>query len=199
MSDKLKIEKLILVEGKYDKIRLENIVDSNIFVLNGFKIFNDTNAIETIKSLADDREILLLTDSDTAGYKIRVYLSKVLSSKKITHVFIPQIKGKEKRKEQCSAEGYLGVEGVSDEILLSVLSKYAVSKIIKDEITTTDLFNLGYMGVSGAKERKNELLRFLGVQTNISNTFLLRILNERFTLNEFKNIKLNFYGDDEND
>ena len=185
--DKLNIDKLILVEGKYDKIRLENIVNSDIFVLNGFGIFKNKTAISTIKKLSRNKEILILTDSDTAGYKIRVYLSSVLEGYKITNVFIPQIVGKEKRKTLPSAEGFLGVEGVSDDQLREVLEKFTTDIQKREEISVSDLFKLGLTGGDGSKKRKNQLLKSLGVQQNISNRFLLRILNDRFTLDEFLN------------
>ena len=185
---KLIIDKLILVEGKYDKIRLENIVDADIFVLNGFGIYNNKQALKTIKSIAGEREILLITDSDFAGYKIRVYLSKVLKSNKIANVFVPQIEGKEKRKILPSAQGFLGVEGISDDVLIEILSEYASERSNRNEITHTHLYQLGFTGSSGATARKNSLLRFLGVQTNISNNFLLKILNERYTLSDFEKI-----------
>lgn len=185
--NRIKINELIVVEGKYDKIRLENIIDADIFVLNGFRIFKNKEMIATIKALAGDRNIIVLTDSDTAGYKIRVYLSKVLHQNQIINVFIPQIKGKEKRKTSPSAQGFVGVEGISDDVLLEALEKYKSKKNSNQTITVTDLYKLGFTGTDGAVERKNKLLASLGVQTNISNKFLLKILNDRFTIEEFKN------------
>ncbi len=188
--DKLKIDRLIIVEGRYDKIRLENIVDAPIIVVNGFRIYNDKKLKQTILSLARDRGVLILTDSDTAGYKIRVYLSKILSGCDVINVFAPEIKGKEKRKSSPSKQGLVGVEGTDDEILRSVLSEYTQVNSVKGGITTALLYELGYIGSKGAKEQKNALLEYLGVQKNISNTFLLRILNSHFTVKEFVDLKI---------
>ncbi len=193
---KISIDKLIIVEGKYDKIKLENIVDADILAIDGFRIFNNKKEIDTIKSIARDREILIITDSDAAGYKIRVYLSKVLSNNKIVNVFVPQIKGKESRKKAYSAQGFLGVEGISDDIILAALQNFTCQcKKNKDDITVTDLYLLGLTGREGSKEKKNVLLNFLGVQNNISNAFLLKILNDRFTKEEFLNLKIFNNGD----
>lgn len=182
---KLKIDKLIIVEGKYDKIRLSNIVDANIIETGGFSIFKDEKTKNTIKNLVRGRGALILTDSDTAGYNIRVYLSKILGKKNVTHVMVPQIEGKERRKKAPSAQGYVGVEGTDDKILYDILKEYSTDKIALGDMNEADLYAVGLMGVCGAKERKNKLLISLGVQQNISNKFLLNILNERYTREQF--------------
>lgn len=186
--DKLHIDKLIIVEGKYDKIRLENIVDATVIAVNGFRVFNDLKLRETLRALSKNG-VIILTDSDRAGYKIRVFLSGILSGCEITDVFVPQIQGKERRKQEMSAEGFLGIEGIPDQILRSCLLKFCSDSSRKGCITTSDLFELGYTGCSGARERKNALLKYLGVQTDISNKFFLRILNERFTKSELADLK----------
>ena len=183
--DKLKIDRLIIVEGKYDKIRLSNIVDADIISVNGFSVFKDNELKKTIKNLAAEKGVLILTDSDTAGYKIRVYLQKILNGCDIANAFAPEIKGKEKRKQQPSASGFVGIEGTDDNLLKNVLLEYAKDSRTDAQITFSDLYELGYLGTSGASRRKNKLLEFLGVQKNISNTFLLRILNRKMTREEF--------------
>lgn len=188
---KLKIDKLIIVEGKYDKIRLENIVDANIIAVNGFRIFNDKNIKETIKTLAKNNGAIILTDSDTAGYRIRVYLSEILTGCEVINVFSPEIPGKEKRKTEISASGFLGVEGTPDDVLIELLTDCVTHKDTFSEIEYSDLYELGLMGKSDSKSRKNELLLHLGIQRNISNTFLLRILNDKFTKNELYRFVLN--------
>lgn len=188
--EKLKIEKLILVEGRYDKLRLENIVDAPIIAVDGFRIFNNENTKKTIVSLARERGVIILTDSDTAGYKIRVYLSKILSGCEVYNIFAPEIIGKEKRKATPSAQGFVGIEGTDDGILRTLLLQYSSKRRQRREITTSLLYELGYIGTAGAKERKNALLKYLGVQRNVSNTFLLRILNSKFTKKEFIDLKI---------
>ena len=185
---KLKIDKLIIVEGKYDKIRLSNIVDANIIETGGFSIFKDAKAKATLKNLARQNGALILTDSDTAGYNIRVYLSKILGTQNITHVMTPQIKGKERRKAVPSAQGFVGIEGTDDKILYDLLKEYSVDKKPVGNMTQADLFAVGLMGAEGSKDRKNKFLSSIGIQQNISNNFFLNILNERFTREQFYSI-----------
>lgn len=189
-KEKLVIDRLIIVEGRYDKIKLENIVSADIFAVNGFSVFKDKATVKTIKELAKSRGVLLLTDSDVAGYKIRVYLEKILTGVDIVNVFIPQLRGKEKRKSVPSKQGYLGVEGVSDECLYNALVPYTGQIKVSSDIDVALLYTLGYTGVFGAKEYKNKLLKHIGVQSDISNKFLLRILNERYTKEEFIKLSL---------
>ena len=185
---KLKIDRLIIVEGKYDKIRLSNVVDADVIAVNGFSVFKDEEMKRTLKQLASQKGVLILTDSDTAGYKIRVFISQILSGCDVVNVLAPQISGKEKRKTAPSAQGYVGIEGTDDEVLVKLLSEFVSDKEIKADILPSDLFQLGYMGCDGAKERKNALLLSLGVQQNISNKFLLRLLNQKYTREEFYNL-----------
>lgn len=187
---KLQINKLIVVEGKYDKIKLSNITDAKIFVVNGFGIFNDDKAKKTLRALAHDKDVLILTDSDTAGYKIRVFLTKILSGNNIINVFAPEIRGVERRKSRPSKSGVLGVEGMDDDTLINVLSEYADNQAPRDDIKLIHLYELGYTGLNGSKDKKNRLLEYLNVQKNISNKFLLRILNDKFTLEQFINLKI---------
>ena len=184
--EKLRIDKLIVVEGKYDKIRLSNIVDANIIDVGGFSLYNNVNLKSTLKSLAKKNGVILLTDSDVAGYKIRVFLNKILSGCEIHNVITPQIEGKETRKTAPSKEGYLGIEGIDDATLLSLLSSYTKTSAKKiGDIAVSDLYELGFCGKPDSKRKKNLLLKKLGVQQNISNNFLLGILNTQFTKQQF--------------
>lgn len=182
---KIKIDKLVIVEGKYDKIRLSNIINAEIIAVNGFSVFNDNALKETLKNLAREKGALILTDSDIAGYKIRVYLSKILGNVEIINVLAPPIQGKEKRKAYPSAQGFVGIEGTSDEILYNLLSRYSEDKETRDDIKPVHLYELGFVGKENSKKMKKSLTDKLGVQPNISNKFLLRILNDRYTLFEF--------------
>lgn len=185
---KLKIDKLIIVEGKYDKIRLSNIVDAKIIETGGFSIFKDQQAKATLKQLAKQHGAIILTDSDTAGYKIRVYLTKILGTQNIINIMPPQIEGKESRKQTPSAQGFVGIEGTDDQILYDLLKRYSNDAKPIGDMTVSDLYSVGLIGVAGAKERKNKLLLSLGVQQNVSNSFLLAILNERYTKDQFYEI-----------
>ncbi len=119
----LKLEQAIITEGRYDKIRLANIVDALIITTEGFRIFSDPEKREFIRRLADTVGIIVLTDSDAAGFRIRSYIQNIAPDGKIINAYIPDICGKERRKTQSSAEGKLGVEGVADEIILDALKK----------------------------------------------------------------------------
>lgn len=185
---KLVINKLIVVEGKYDKIRLENIVDAKIIAVNGFGIFNNERMRASVKSLARNGAIIL-TDSDTAGYRIRVFINSILSGCEVYNVFLPQIAGTEPRKTKPSAQGFLGVEGISDKEITERLSEFADGvPAPRADITSADLYELGLTGASGAFERRNALLKKMGVQSNISAKFLLRLINERYTRAEFEDL-----------
>ena len=121
----IRINQAVIVEGKYDKIKLSSIIDGIIIVTNGFRIFKDTEKLELIRYYASTTGIIILTDSDSAGRKIRGYIKGAVNGGDIRNVYIPDILGKEKRKEKPSAEGKLGVEGVDADILLDALEKVA--------------------------------------------------------------------------
>ena len=197
--DKLHTDKLIVVEGWYDKLRLENIVDAPVIAVGGFRVFNDKKLHASLRALSKNG-VIVITDSDSAGYKIRVFLSKILHDCDITDVFVPQICGKEPRKNVPSAQGFLGVEGISDDVLVRCLERFCVPLSFLehspnaskdgDKITVSDLYELGYTGTDGSRRRKSALLRFLGVQDGVSNRFPLKILNQRFTRKELADLKL---------
>ena len=182
---KIAISKLVIVEGKYDKIKLENILDADIVAVDGFGACRKTDKMRLIKELAEKKGVLIATDSDYAGYKIRVRLQSILKNAEISHVFIPNIKGKEKRKQSPSKEGFLGLEGIEDSKLYELFVPYASSIIRKDDIKTIHLYELGLIGKENSNQKRSEFLDSLGIAHRISNTMLLRLLNERFTLDKF--------------
>ena len=116
----LKIKEAVIVEGRYDKIKLSNLIDALIIETNGFSVYKDKKKLDFIKRLANERGIIVITDSDHSGFQIRNYLSSAIPKEKIKHIYIPDIYGKEKRKKEASKEGKLGVEGIDDAILLSL-------------------------------------------------------------------------------
>ena len=187
--DKLALDKLVIVEGKYDKIRLENILDAKILAVNGFGIYKDKKLKATIKSLSSNGAIIL-TDSDTSGYRIRVYLNSILKGREVINVFMPQISGTEPRKEKPSAQGYLGVEGLSDELIIERLKQYACNRSSppRGNVTAADLYELGLNGRSGARERRAAILGKMGVQTDVSTTLFLRLINEKYTRAELEQL-----------
>ena len=122
----LHTDKVIVVEGKYDAIRLANIIDATIIRTDGFGIFKDKEKQQLLRTLAEKRGLIVLTDSDSAGFLIRNFLKSSVPEKYITQVYIPDIYGKERRKDQPSAEGKLGVEGIPDEVLVECFRRAGV-------------------------------------------------------------------------
>ena len=155
----LKISQAVIVEGKYDKIKLSNIIDAFIIETNGFSIFKDKKKMQFIKKLANKQGIIILRDSGHAGFMIRNYIAAGIPKDKITHVYIPDIIGKEKRKDEPSKEGKLGVEGMTGEVLLNAFERANIQckEILKDNpIITADLYQLGLSGTPDAKQNKKK-------------------------------------------
>ena len=186
--EKIKISQAVIVEGKYDKIKLSNIMDAFIIETNGFGIFKDKSKLSFIKKLADERGIIILTDSDHAGFMIRNYLSSAIPKEKIINVYIPDVFGKEKRKNTASKEGKIGVEGMSKEILLNALKKANISCQSVDKgnpVTSCDLYELGLSGTPNAKQNKKKLLKALELPEFLSSSSLLSCINNMMTREEF--------------
>lgn len=190
MNNLIKLNMPIIVEGKYDKITLENIVDTLIITTNGFAIFKDAQKCELIRTFAKRDGIIVLTDSDSAGNMIRNHIKNIVADGKIINVYIPQLKGKEKRKSTASKEGYLGVEGLSKQVLEDALIKSGISAVEKDpkaqKITKTDMFVYGLSGTENAAENRKILLEFLNLPNNLSTNALLDVLNTLLTKQEFE-------------
>lgn len=185
----LKINEAIIVEGNYDKARLVNIVDATIIVTDGFMIFKDTKKAEMIKKLADTCGVIIFTDSDAAGFKIRNYLKNILSGKKVKHAYIPDIKGKERRKNHHSKEGFLGVEGVSDDIIITALNNAGYSAGNEDKkrlITKTDLYSDGLCGGDDSAQRRERLKKNLNLPKHLSANSLLDVLNRLYSYDEYR-------------
>ena len=123
----IRLKQTVIVEGRYDKARLSSLIDANILTTDGFDIFRDKRKLHTIRMLAEKDGIILLTDSDAAGFRIRGYLSGAVPPERITHVYIPDLFGKERRKAQPSAEGKLGVEGVPTKLLLEAFARAGIT------------------------------------------------------------------------
>ncbi|MBQ8267799.1 MAG: DUF4093 domain-containing protein, partial [Clostridia bacterium] len=147
----IRLSQAVIVEGKYDKITLENIIDATIIATNGFAIFKDTEKRELIRLLAQKHGIVVITDSDSAGAVIRSHLKQICHEGSIVNVYVPQLVGKEKRKNKSSKEGFLGVEGMSQQILIDALARSGitgsdiVTKSVR-KITKTDMYALGLSG-----------------------------------------------------
>ncbi|MBE7039285.1 MAG: DUF4093 domain-containing protein [Ruminococcaceae bacterium] len=178
----IKLKETIVVEGKYDKIKLSSIFDANIIDIGGFKVFKNKENIELLKRIAEKKGIIILTDSDSSGFKIRNYLKSCLAGKKVYNVYIPDIKGKEKRKDKPSSEGLLGVEGMEKEIIIQAFEKSGVfnnkTDFSKDKkITKADLYRAGLYGKENSKEKRMEFLKKNNLPQKLSSNSLIEILN----------------------
>ncbi|MGN1421523.1 MAG: toprim domain-containing protein [Eubacterium sp.] len=187
----LKIDEAVIVEGRYDKLKLSNILDTLIIETNGFGIYNDREKLNFIRRLAKERGIIVLTDSDHSGFQIRNYISSGIPQDRIKHIYIPDIYGKEKRKSQPSKEGKLGVEGMSEELLKELFEKENVKSTFsenKNPVTNFDLFELGISGTPNAKQNKKKLLEMLDLPEFLSTNSLLSYINSSMTKEEFYNL-----------
>lgn len=189
--EKIKLTEAVIVEGRYDKLKLSNILDAFIIETNGFGIFKDKEKLKFIKKLAEERGIIVLTDSDHAGFMIRGHIASAVPKDRIKNVYIPDIYGKEKRKAESSKEGKLGVEGMSGEVILDALKKAGVTCSVSqndDPITTADLFELGLTGTPNAKENRKRLMQKLDLPEFLSTSALLSCLNNLMTKEELNSI-----------
>lgn len=185
----IKIKQAVIVEGKYDKIKLSGIIDAPIIQTDGFGIFKDKELQQLIRMLAEKRGILVLTDSDSAGFKIRSFIGSTVDPKTVKHAYIPDIFGKEKRKTEPSKEGKLGVEGVSQEIIMQALANagvlYENSAEPERPITKTDLYNAGLTGGENSSEKRAALLRYYALPSRLSANSLVKVLNCITTYDRF--------------
>lgn len=189
----IKVDRIIIVEGKYDKIKLSSMIDGIIIETEGFGIFKDKDKQKLIRKLAESKGIVILTDSDSAGFVIRNFITSIVPKEYITNVYIPDIYGKEKRKESASKEGKLGVEGVSVEILKDAFNKVGIgtsqSKATeKKKITLNDFFDDGLTGGAESKKKRTALLKSLDLPERMSTKAMLDILNAFITYDEYKKL-----------
>lgn len=190
----LKIKEAIIVEGRYDKIKLKNLVDTTIIETNGFRVFSDKEKQSLIRKIAQTKGILVFTDSDSAGFVIRNFLRGAVDKSKIKHCYIPQINGKEKRKAHGSKEGFLGVEGVSDDVIIDAIRKSGATIIGEEsqaqsgEITKSDLYRLGLTGRENSEKLRKALLKNLGMPSYLTTNAMLSAINCLYSLEELKSI-----------
>ena len=187
----IKVDKIIVVEGKYDKIKLSSIIDGVIVETEGFGIFKNKDKQKLIRTLAEKKGLVILTDSDSAGFMIRSFISSIVPNEFITNAYIPDVYGKEKRKESASKEGKLGVEGVSPEIIKEALVKAGVVCEIShsscvNKVSNIDLFEDGLNGASDSKHRRLQLLKHLGLPERLNTKGLLGVINTIMTYDEYK-------------
>ena len=189
----LHIDKTVIVEGKYDKIKLSNILDTEIITTDGFAIFKDKQKTKLIRRAAENKGIIIMTDSDSAGFLIRGHLKSIIPNDKIINVYIPEILGKEKRKAEASKEGLLGVEGVSEQVILDALLRAGVNVngeevAQREKITKADFYDLGLIGFGGSEQKRNELKAKLQLPKHLSTNALLTAINALYSKEEFLEI-----------
>ncbi len=176
----IRLEPVILVEGKYDKLKLSRLFDATILTTEGFGIFRQKDKLQLLRQLAQLRGLLIFTDSDGAGFVIRNYLKGAIPEGRLFHAYIPDLYGKEKRKAKGSKEGKLGVEGVPDEVILRAVENsgaLACTLSERPRITKTDLYELGLSGGPDSGQKRQKLLAALELPTHLSPNALLNVLN----------------------
>lgn len=186
----IKLEQAIVVEGKYDKNTLSQLVDAPIFETNGFGVMKDRALVALLRRAAGTRGLIVLTDSDGAGFVIRNYLKSVLPKQGVFHAYIPDVPGKERRKGKPGKEGKLGVEGMPPEVLLEALRRAGAqaedSPEPPDPITKTDLYLAGLSGGADSAARRRALQQELGLPEHLGSAGLLQALNLLMTREEFQ-------------
>lgn len=190
MTGKPSTDKIIIVEGKYDRARLSEVLDATIIETNGFGIFKDARLAKTIPRLAKERGIVILTDSDSAGLLIRNRIISLAGTENVKNVYIPDIEGKERRKPKPSKEGLLGVEGTDHKTLLKILSEANIFNDTKnpERISKTDMYVYGLSGRPGSKKLREEIKKKLMLPEKMSPDKLLEMLNILITKNELENM-----------
>lgn len=185
----LKLKEVLLVEGKYDAARLHNLVEGTVLTTDGFRVMKDRALQTMLKRLGRAQGLIILTDSDAAGFKIRHFVTGLVGAEYVLQAYVPAIPGKESRKEVPGKEGLLGVEGVSDEIILQSLqdalksrpSSATTTDTAPQAITYTDLYEWGISGTANSAERRRILLRQLGLPPRLSKKELLQVLSTLYT------------------
>lgn len=189
------IREVIVVEGRYDKNALSQVVDAVIIETSGFGIFNDAEKRKLLQTMAEARGLIVLTDSDGAGFVIRNYIKGSVDPKLVKHAYIPDIYGKERRKSAPSREGKLGVEGMKPQVLLDALIRAGATfddeenKKTAPRISKADMYARGLSGREGSAEKRARLIKQLGLPERLTADGLLDVLNATMSREEFLSIQ----------
>lgn len=185
------VREVIVVEGRYDKNALSQVVDAVIIETSGFGIFNDAEKRKLLQTMAEARGLIVLTDSDGAGFVIRNYIKGCVDPKLVKHAYIPDIYGKERRKSAPSREGKLGVEGMKPQVLLDALIRAGATfddeenKKTAPRISKADMYARGLSGREGSAEKRASLIKQLGLPERLTADGLLDVLNATMSREEF--------------
>lgn len=187
-----RIKEVIVVEGRYDKNALLQVVDATVLETAGFGVFNDRQKQKLLRSLAEKRGLIVLTDPDGAGFVIRNFLRSCLDPRLVKHAYVPDIVGKERRKTHASKEGKLGVEGMRPAVLLAALERAGATfedgedaPLPAPGVTKADLYALGLSGQPGSREKRAALIAALDLPERITADALLEVVNAYMTREEF--------------
>lgn len=189
----LKIHEAIVVEGRYDKNTLSQIVDAPIFETGGFALFKDKQQMALLRQVAQKRGLIVFTDSDGAGFVIRNHIKSAIDNRYLKHAYIPDLYGKERRKKTPGKEGKLGVEGMTRTVLLEALCRAGATVLGEESqshhsITKQDMVELGLSGCPDATIRRQILMKKLQLPEHMSTNALLQALDLLFTLEELKEL-----------
>lgn len=187
----VKIKEAIVVEGRYDKNTLSQIIDAPIFETGGFAIFKDKKQMRLLRQVAEKRGLIVFTDADGAGFVIRNHIKSAIAGKYLKHAYTPDIFGKERRKVAPGKEGKLGVEGMKKDVILDSLRKAGATIEGEDtqtcgQITKQDLVELGLSGGADASVKRQALMKELELPQHMSANALLQVLNLLYSLEELK-------------
>ena len=188
-----KVKEVIVVEGRYDKNALSQVVDATVITLGGFSVFNDKEKLAFLRRLAEKQGLIVLTDSDGAGFVIRNYLKGALPKELVKQAYIPDIYGKERRKRTPGKEGKLGVEGMKPDVLLAALARAGATFLDEENgtgaagepITKADLFELGLTGGPDSAAKRQAILRELELPEHLTANGLLEALNLLYSRGSF--------------
>ena len=189
----IKIQEAILVEGRYDKNTLSQIVDAPILETSGFAIFKNKEQMDLLRRIAQSRGLIVFTDPDGAGFLIRNHVKSAIPAQYLKHAYVPDIMGKERRKRTPGKEGKLGVEGMTRDVILEALERAGAtiageSYIVPNRITKQDMVELGLSGGKDSSIKRQELLKKLQFPVHMSANAMLQALNLLYSLDELKDI-----------
>ncbi len=196
MTEKIKVGIPVIVEGKYDKNALLQILDANVITTDGFSVFNVKEKQDLIRRLAEKRGVILLTDPDGGGVQIRSFLLGILPREKVIQLYVPKIAGKEKRKRKPSKSGTLGVEGMNADLLRELFRPFSgESPIARGKLTKTDFYLDGLSGCPDASEKRAKLADFFSLPTDLTAGALLEAVNLLFTKDDYERAKAELFGE----
>lgn len=178
------VKEVIIVEGIYDKIKLSGFIESPVFAVGGFSVFKNTGTQEAIKTFAEKTGIVILTDSDSAGLKIRAFIKQLIKNGIVFDAFVPEIYGKERRKAVGGKEGLLGVEGIDEKVIIDAIKKSgaevlgkSAKKKMAEPVTKADFYKIGISGGENSAKIRKKLLSELGLPTKMSANMLISVID----------------------